>query len=145
MASAIKAPYTIEEIINQIGKGIYGGFCYIGASNIVFNHPKHSYDYECRPSYPSNYDEENNGINYEVGIQFTVNGPKGGGWKMVVAYEWDDTYTVYLWSKKGMIGYRRHVTCDALKGTVEMMYDWAMQEKAPKKFKRINSLVGVFG
>lgn len=144
----MKAPYTIRTIIEQMGgTGINGGFCYIGAlKGITFKHPDRYTDCECRSSFTSEYDKENNTINFDVGIMFPVNGKRGQGWKMVISYEPDDTYSVFLWSAKvGLIDHRSNVYCDELQHTVESMYDRAMAARSPKKLARLDSMVGMFG
>jgi len=128
-------PYTIQTIIDQMGgRGIRGAFVYIGASQLVWKHPKTNTTYECRSGFQSNEDEHGC-INSDVSLQFTVNGKRGELWKMLVAYEPDDTYSVWIWRNKsdipGKIGsvieVARDVYCDGLKGTVEHMYDKAIK------------------
>ena len=43
-------PHTIKTIIDQTGgRGYTGALAYIGAKSLVFYHPDHSTDTECRP------------------------------------------------------------------------------------------------
>jgi hypothetical protein len=35
-------------------------------------------------------------VDFEVGVRLRVNGRRGRNWLMVIAYEPDDTYTVWL-------------------------------------------------
>ncbi|MCA1997017.1 MAG: hypothetical protein LDL56_07300 [Armatimonadetes bacterium] len=70
-----------------------------------------------------------------MGLQFRVNGRRGWVWTMTVAYEPDDTYTVWLTAGRRVDGIlqlnelscERDVYCDELQGTVEAVYDAAIQ------------------
>lgn len=63
----------------------------------------------------------------------TVNSAKPGlRWEMVVAYEPDDTYTVWLWQwehgEGELLDHREDVYCDQLQSVLEGMYDRAVQK-----------------
>jgi len=74
-------------------------------------------------------------VEYEVGLQCHVNGKRGHRWTLVVAYEPNDTYTVWLvegrWERKPdtmVLACEREVFCDTLRGTIEAVYDRAIRE-----------------
>lgn len=130
-----RLPDTINAIIQQMGgRGITGAFVYVGAGRIVHKCPRQ--EGECRSGYRSRVTPEGL-IDYDVGIQFTVNGKPGELWKMVVAYEPDDSYSVWLWTNKSsvpgkmgeVIEHREDIYCDNLKQCVEAMYDRAIQAR----------------
>lgn len=132
-------PYTIQCIIEQAGgQGLSGAFVYNGAKNLSYNHPKHDRDCECRPGKRSFVDEA--GLLFsDVYLSFQVNGKRGEGWKQIVCYEPDDTYTVYLIrlaNKKEtaagtisvVLDKRVNVGCDNLQQVLESMYDSAINQ-----------------
>jgi hypothetical protein len=135
---ASRLPYTIRTIIEQMGgSGLRGAMVYVGASTRTYKCPR--VEGECRPDYPSRRTENGEGlIDYQVGLSFKVNGKRGQGWTMIVAYEADDTYTVWLWKRirrpryTGQVGEvlaeHRGVYCDQLKSTVEQTYDEAIRQ-----------------
>lgn len=134
-ATPAPLPYTIRTIIEQMGgRGISGAFVYVGASQLVHKCPQAEGEY--RSGYFSKETPEGL-IDYDVGLQFSVNGKRGETWKMVVAYEPDDTYSVWIWTNKSavpgrmgaVIEHRDDVYCDGLKDTVEHMYDQAIKER----------------
>ncbi len=130
-------PYTIRTIIEQCGgMGLRGAFVYIGASR--FTYKCDDVESECRPGTRSSVTKEGL-VDYEVGLTVKVNGKRGAGWHMMIAYEPDDTYSVYLWRRaypneeaKGLRGVVLNqcddVYCDTLKEVVEKMYDRAIKE-----------------
>jgi hypothetical protein len=129
-------PYTIRTIIEQCGgMGLRGAFVYIGASQFSYKCP--DVETECR-GHRSSVTKEGL-VDYGVGLTFRVNGKRGAGWRMMIAYEPDDTYSVYLWrrakpteekaGRRGVvIGSYDDVYCDMLKEVVEQMYDRAIKE-----------------
>ncbi len=72
-----------------------GTLAYVGGHELFFNHPASGRDRECRSSFRSHCDE-NGTLKYEVGLSFRVKGKPGEDWQMVIAYEPDDTYTIWL-------------------------------------------------
>jgi len=134
-----KLPDTIRSIIDQMGgTGLRGALVYVGASKLTYKCPEPRG--ECRPDHTSRRTEGGEGlIEFGVGLSFSVNGKRGEGWKVIVAYEPDDTYTVWLWKRirrprytgqvGEVIGEIRNVYCDQLKSTVEEMYDGAIKER----------------
>ena len=69
-------------------------------------------------------------MDYEVGLQCHVNGKRGHCWTLVIAYEPNDTYTVWLVEgHRGrkpdsmVLGCEREVFCDTLRGTIEAVHD----------------------
>ena len=72
---------------------------------------------------------------YEVGAQCRVNGKRGRAWTLVIAYEPDDTYTVWLVEgHKGrkpetmVLACHRDIHCDTLQRAIEQTYDRAITE-----------------
>jgi hypothetical protein len=131
-----EVPDTIRTIIEQCGgMGLRGAFVYVGAQE--FNYKCPNVRGECRGS-RSEVTKEGL-VDYGVGLTFKVNGKRGANWRMMIAYEPDDTYSVYLWRRaypkdeeKGLRGnvidVLNDVYCDTLKGVVEQMYDRAIKE-----------------
>jgi len=131
----MKLPDTIRSIVDQAGgTGMTGAFCYVGASQYVYLCPKA--DGEYRSGYKSHVAEQGDGsytVKFGVGLRFKVNGKRGAGWYMVIAYEPDDTYTVWLVENRnnrnpsGMVlECMDDVYCDILKEVIEGMYDRAL-------------------
>ena len=130
-------PETIQSIIAQMGgRGLTGALVYIGTSQLGYKCPDP--EGECRSGYRSK-ETETGAIDYDVGLAFKVNGKPTQNWTMVVAYEPDDTYSVWLWrrakpteAKAGKAGvvldHLSDVYCDMLKMVVERMYDKAIKE-----------------
>jgi hypothetical protein len=78
-------------------------------------------------------------VDWDVGLCFRVNGRRKQDWRIMVAYEPSDTYTVYLWrtakpteERAGLRGVVINRLDDVygedLKGVVEQMYDRAIKE-----------------
>lgn len=94
-------PYTIRVLIIALGvdehlNQVSGLLKHVGANTIDYNCPK--YDGICKPSFHSKANSYGS-LDFEVGCQFEVNAPKGKSheqWRMVVAFESNSTYTVYL-------------------------------------------------
>lgn len=137
------APLTINTIATQLGSGINGALCYVGA---------HGFSYECPPGHDivarpdsSSSITPNGLVDYGVGLAFKVNGPPRAGWKIIVTYEPDDTYSVYMTRPpKKIVEFKRQglrgvvldqasdVYCDNLKQVVENMYDRALKKYAER-------------
>lgn len=131
-------PYTIGVILDQLGgRGITGALVYCGASTPGYKCPPG--DGECRSGYRSKV-TPNGSVDYDVGLSFRVNGKRGENWTIIVAYEPDDTYSVYLWRRVRyttaqllrdpentrigeVIAEHHDVYCDELKRIVEQTYD----------------------
>jgi hypothetical protein len=138
--SYVQTPYTIATMMNQMGKGIRGAFAYIGASQVTFRYPLGApRDCEYRSCFRSHEEPTIGGINYDVGLSFAVNGRRGQNWRMLVVYEPDDTYSVWLGrrakpteKREGkhfvVLDHREDVYCDVLQETVEHMYDKAIKK-----------------
>ena len=130
-------PYTIRTIIQQMGGlGVNGAPAYVGAHQFSYKCPPSESEY--RSSYPSRATPEGQ-LDYDVGLTFLVNGKRGQHWTMLVAYEPDDTYSVWLWRRataveqaRGRLGVvlsrKDEVYCDTLKETIERMYDEAIRQ-----------------
>jgi hypothetical protein len=129
-------PYTISAILQQLGSGLSGALCYVGASQL--QHRCQPGDHECRPPKRSER-RADGGISWDVGLMFKVNGRRGQDWRILISYEPDDTYSVYL-SRKAKIKETREglfrvildsasdVYCSELQRMIEVMYDKAIKE-----------------
>jgi len=128
-------PETIRTIIEQAGGlGLRGAFVYIGASKLVSRCPQFTGEY--RSGQPSRLltDDGFPSVAFEVGLSCRVNGKRGRDWTIIIAYEPDDTYTVWLGeghaertATKMVLACHRDVYCDSLKATVERTYDEAIR------------------
>ena len=130
-------PYTIETIREQLGRGLRGAPVYVGTRSMSYSHPDRDRDGECHPHRPSSVDIRGM-IDVEVGLTLKVNGTPDRDWTIIVSYEADDTYTVYLWQacigsdaeagKFGeVIAKREMVFCMDLQRVVEEMYNDAIR------------------
>jgi hypothetical protein len=142
-----KIPDTIQSIIDQCGgrTGLRNAFVYVGASQLMYKCPEP--DGEYRSGKPAVVTPEGF-IDSEVSLTFGVNGRRGQNWKIIISYEPDDTYAVFLWRsirrkprtiaqlreaiadpKVGEVLFEaRDVYCDALQRTVEEIYDSAIKQ-----------------
>jgi hypothetical protein len=130
-------PGTVQAIIAQAGGlGLPGAFVCVGA---------HAFSYRClepvgeyRSSYPSRLTSEAGlaFVDYEVGLQCHVNGKRGHRWTLIIAYEPDDTHTV--WLVEGHRGHKldsmvlaceREVFWDTLRAVIESVYDRAIGQR----------------
>lgn len=128
----MKIPDTIQTIIDQCGgRGLNGAFVYVGASEFCYRCAQP--DGEYRSGFPSKTEAGQPGVSFDVGLRFRVNGRRGQAWTTIIAYEPDDTYTVWLVRLVGrarrfeVLACHRDVYCDELKGVVERTYDDAIQ------------------
>ena len=129
-------PDTIRAILDQAGGlGLRGAFTYIGASQFTYRCPEPHGEY--RSSRPSRLQSEGGQgfVDYEVGLQCRVNGKRGHAWTLIVAYEPDDTYSVWLVEGHAgrqpgsmVLACQRDVYCDTLQGVIELAYDRAIRE-----------------
>lgn len=127
-------PETIRAIIKQAGGlGLRGAFTYVGANRLAYRCPELTG--ECRPDEPSRISiEEGVGfVRFGVGLSCFVNGKPGKSWMLMIAYEPDDTYTVWLVEGHAqrkadsmVLACRRDVYCDTLQSTIEAVYDEAI-------------------
>lgn len=92
-AKTRKIPYTIRVIIEQLGVGFNGALTLVGSTNRVYICPDR--DDVCRPRFRSKVNSFGL-IDFDIGLQFDVNGEPNEKWCMVVAPEANDAYTVYL-------------------------------------------------
>ena len=92
---------------------------------------------ECRSSRASRLTSEAGlgFVEYEVGLQRRVNGRRGHRWTLIVAYEPNDTYTVWLVeghrdrkSESMVLACQRDVYCDTLQSVIEAAYDQAIRD-----------------
>ena len=133
-------PYSIQNIMEQLRHGMVGALNYVGGHELFFNHPPDGRDHECRSSFHSHM-ADNGRLSYEVGLSFRVNGKPGEHWQMTIAYEPDDTYTIWLVRNAGrrlsrvgaaseVVASMEQVNGDDLQYAVESVYDEAV--KAPR-------------
>ncbi len=129
-------PETIRTIIDQAGGlGLRGAFTYIGASQFRYRCARP--DGEYRSAYPSRLTSEAGPprVDFDMGLEARVNGKPGRAWTLIIAYEPDDTYTVWLVEghaarKAGsmVVACHRDVYCDMLQAVIEDAYDRAIAE-----------------
>lgn len=125
-------PYSIQNIMEQLRHGMVGALDYVGGHELFFNHPPNGRDHECRSRFRSHVGE-NGRLKYEVGLSFRVNGKPGENWRMAIAYEPDDTYSVWLMrdvarrhlSMPEVLASADQVGSDDLQHVVESLYDEA--------------------
>jgi hypothetical protein len=129
-------PETIRTIIAQAGGlGLRGAFTYIGARQFRYRCARPEGEY--RSAYPSRLTSEDGPprVDFDVGLHFLVNGKPGRKWSVVIAYEPDDLYSV--WLVEGHAGRKadsmvlacvRDVYCDTLQAVLEETYDRAIGE-----------------
>lgn len=140
-------PYSIQSIMEQLRHGMVGALDYVGGHELFFNHPPKGRDHECRSTFRSHL-EENGGLKYEVGLSFRVNGKQGESWHMTVAYEPDDTYTVWLMrdaarrqaSMPEVLASLGRVNSDDLQRAVESIYDEAIKAREPAFMPELKAL-----
>ncbi len=131
-----RVPDTVQAIIAQAGGlGMRGAFIYVGARDISYRcaEPVGEYRSSCMSQLGS---QRGLGcVAFEVGVKFRVNGRRGRDWKMVIAYEPNDTYTVWLIeghkrreASSMVLACRRDVYCDNLQSVIESTYDDAIRE-----------------
>ena len=128
---AQQVPYTIQEIIAQLGgMGLYGAPVYMGTKSVSYRCKNGRGDSEATPE---------GLIDYDTGVQLKVNGKRGRNWTVIVSLEFSDTYTVRLWQSatpkkraEGIVGEildtRTDVHCEELQEVVEQMYDEAIKK-----------------
>ena len=131
----MKIPDTIQTIIAQCGgRGLAGAFAYIGAHDLRYRCPEP--DGEYRGGAPSKLTVENGQgfVEYEVGLSCRVNGKPGHRWMLIITYEPDDTYAVWLVEgHRGrqpdtmVLACERDVYCDTLQNVIEVAYDQAIR------------------
>jgi hypothetical protein len=131
-----QVPDTVQAIIAQAGGlGLRGAFVYVGARDITYQCAQAEGEY--RSSYPSRLKSEGGVgfVEFEVGVRFRVNGRRGRNWLMIIAYEPDDTYTVWLVEGHAarqpgsmVLACQRDVYCDALQSVIESTYDEAISK-----------------
>lgn len=123
--------------MEQLRHGLVGALNYVGGHELFFNHPPDGRDHECRSSFRSHVGE-NGRLNYEVGLSFRVKGKPGEHWQMTIAYEPDDSYTIWLLRNAGrrqlraglmteVLGSRDQVNGEDLQHAVEFIYDEAVK------------------
>ena len=131
-----KVPETVQAIVAQAGGlGMRGAFVYVGARNVTYQCARSEGEY--RSDHPSRLGvKRGHGcVEFDVGVKFDVNGRRGRAWKMIIAYEPDDTYTVWLvegHSKRQLdsmvLACKRTVHCDELQSVIESIYDEAVRK-----------------
>jgi len=131
-----KVPDTVQAIIAQAGGlGMRGAFIYVGAHNITYRCAEAEGEYRSSRMSRLGSFRGFGCVDFEVGVKFRVNGRRGRGWTMVIAYEPDDTYTVWLVEahrkrqpSSMVLACRRDVYCDTLQSVIEATYDEAIRD-----------------
>ena len=128
-------PDTIQVIIATAGGlGLRGAFVYVGASHFRYRcdeaEGEHRSDFESRLVTTHGAPD----VEFDVGLQFRVNGKPRKMWTMLIAYEPNDTYTVWLYEAHAgrtadsmVLACHREVYNDMLKDVIEQTYDLAIQ------------------
>lgn len=130
-----KVPDTVQAIVAQAGgMGLKGALVYVGVRDLTYRCAEP--DGEYRSSRPSRLVSKRGlgCVDFEVGVKFRVNGKPGRNWIMVIAYEPNDTYTVWLVEGHAkrqpgsmVLACHRDVYCDTLKSVIEDTYDEAIR------------------
>jgi hypothetical protein len=131
-----RVPDTVQAIIAQAGGlGMRGAFIYVGARDITYRCAEPDGEYRSSRQSRLVSKRGRGSVDFEVGVKFRVNGRRGRNWKMVIAYEPDDTYTVWLVEghftrqmDSMVLACRRDVYCDTLQSVIEATYDEAIRE-----------------
>jgi hypothetical protein len=140
-------PYSIQNIMEQLRHGMVGALDYVGGHELFFNHPPNGRDHECRSRFRSHIGD-NGRLKYEVGLSFRVNGKPGENWRMTIAYEPDDTYSVWLTrdvarrhlSMTEVLASADQVGSDDLQHVVESIYDEAVKASERELVAVLNPL-----
>jgi hypothetical protein len=129
-------PETIRTIIAQAGGlGLRGAFTYIGATQFRYRCARAEGEY--RSAYRSRLTSEGGPprVDFDVGLETKVNGSTGRDWIQVIAYEPNDTYSVWLIEGHAdrkaatmVLACVRDVYCDTLQLVIEQTYDRAIAE-----------------
>jgi len=137
----MNVPYTIKTIFEQMKIS----FMRVGGSALGFymQNPKYTAKelkkYSCYPEKDSTISADGR-VLMDVGLYFRVNTTRKI--YMFVAYETDDTYTVYMWrpytvkeviknnnhDQGKVLAERRGVYCDNLGEVIERLYDKYIEE-----------------
>ena len=120
--AAGQRPPIIQTIIDQMGGvSIGGALCRVGATELTHKCER----FTARPAY-----RPGEGVHFDCGLRFNVNGKRGEVWTMIVAYdEAADTYVVFLGRRTPSGVECEHcedVYCDGLMNVVDRMYDDAI-------------------
>jgi len=128
-------PDTIQVIFATAGGlGLRGAFVYVGAHQFRYRCAESSGEY--RSGFESHLTTKNAmaDVEFDVGLQFRVNGKPRKVWTLLIAYEPNDTYTVWLYEAHAgrtadsmVLACHREVYNDMLKEVIEQTYDQAIQ------------------
>ena len=129
-------PETVQAILAQAGGlGLNGAFTYIGAQHFTYRCAEAVGEYRSSRTSRLMSEAGQGFVDYEVGLQCRVNGKRGRRWTLIVAYEPNDTYTVWLVEgHRGrvagsmVLACDRDVYCDTLQSVIEAVYDRAIRE-----------------
>ena len=133
---AASIPETIRTILDQAGGlGLRGAFTYIGAQEFRYRCARAEGEY--RSGFRSRLTSEGGPprVEFDVGLQARVNGKPGRAWTLIIVYEPDDTYTVWLVegharrkAESMVLACVLDVYCDTLQSVIEEAYDRAIAE-----------------
>ena len=123
-------PQTIAVMLQQLRFDRYlsSATTLVGAplAQIGYRHPAEGRECETR----GNRSEFVGGrVHFTVGLEFPVNGKPGEDWRMCVAYEGDDTYSVWIWGNEGEIDHAAGVYNSDLHRVVVDLYDEAIRTR----------------
>jgi hypothetical protein len=131
-----KVPDTVQALVAQAGGlGMRGAFVYVGARYVTYQCAQSEGEY--RSDHPSRLGMKRGRgcVEFDVGVKFDVNARRGRAWKMIITYEPDDTYTVWLIEGHSnrqldsmVLACQRDVYCDTLRSVIEATYDKAIRE-----------------
>jgi hypothetical protein len=130
-------PDTVQAIIAQAGGlGMRGALIYVGARDITYRCAEPKGEYRSGRRSELVLKRGLGSVSFEVGVKFRVNGKPGRDWTMVIAYEPNDTYTVWLVEghrhrqmDSMVLACHRDVYCDTLQSVIEQTYDEAIRDR----------------
>ena len=129
-------PETVQAILAQAGGlGLNGAFAYIGAQHFTYRYAEAVGEYRSARTSRLVSEAGQGFVDYEVGLQCRVNGKRGRRWTLIVAYEPNDVYSVWLVEgHRGrqpgsmVLACHRDVCSDTLQSVIESVYDRAIIE-----------------
>ena len=129
-------PETVQAILAQAGGlGLNGAFAYIGAQHFTYRCAEAVGEYRSARTSRLVSEAGQGFVDYEVGLQCRVNGKRGRRWTLIVAYEPNDVYSVWLVEgHRGrqpgsmVLACERDVYCDTLQSVIEAVYDRAISD-----------------
>ena len=129
-------PDTVQAIVAQAGgMGMRGAFVYVGARDTSFRCAQVDGEYHSSRMSSLVVGRGHGFVDFEVGVRCRVNGKRGRCWTLIIAYEPNNTYTVWLVEMHQkrqpgsmVLACQREVYCDTLQSVIEATYDQAIRE-----------------